>query len=189
MRPFQMEKDMDMDQHNNNQREDGHVILTQGNASDGASSGSNNALIPTITTTRQALPGVKSGPTHSTLGQAFANRRARLNRIIIIKRRQQRSARNDTTAPRLMITALVLAIVLFSLLSSGVGAAYAYYQSQLPLLNGIASHSLFQTTHIYDRNGKLLYDLYDPKYGRRTYVDYNDISPLMVNATIAAEDH
>jgi membrane peptidoglycan carboxypeptidase len=184
-----MEKDMDMDQHNNNQHEDGHAILTQGNASDGASSGSNNALIPTTTTTGKALESVKSGPTHSTLAQAFAHRRARLNRIIIIKRRQQRSARSDTTAPRLMITAFVLAIVLFSLLSSGVGAAYAYYQSQLPLLNGIASHSLFQTTHIYDRNGKLLYDLYDPKYGRRTYINYNDISPLMVNATIAAEDH
>jgi membrane peptidoglycan carboxypeptidase len=181
-----MEKDMAMDQHNNNQHEDGHAILTQDNASDGASSGSNHALIPI---TGKALEGVKSGPTHSTLAQAFAQRRARLNRIIIIKRRQQRSARSDTTAPRLMITAFVLAIVLFSLLSSGVGAAYAYYQSQLPLLNGIASHSLFQTTHIYDRNGKLLYDLYDPKYGRRTYVNYNDISPLMVNATIAAEDH
>jgi membrane peptidoglycan carboxypeptidase len=75
------------------------------------------------------------------------------------------------------------------LLSSGAGGAYAYYRSQLPLLNGIANHTLFQTTHIYDRNGKLLYDLYDPKYGRRTYVNFNQISPLIINATVAAEDH
>ena len=59
------------------------------------------------------------------------------------------------------------------------------------MLNGIAQHSLFQTTRIYDRNGKLLYELYDHQNdrGRRTYVNYNDISPLLVQATVATEDH
>src|SRR5207245_8301849 len=84
---------------------------------------------------------------------------------------------------------IVVFAVLLSLISSGVGGAFAYYQAQLPLLNGMANHTLFQSTRIYDRKGRLLYELYDPKYGRRTYVNYTDISPLLVNATVAAEDH
>ena len=55
-----------------------------------------------------------------------------------------------------------------------------YYQAQLPLLNSMANQPLFQSTRIYDRKGRLLYELYDPKYGRRTYVNYNDISPLLI---------
>jgi len=104
--------------------------------------------------------------------------------------RKRRHGRTREIAPRLVTLFAVLLILLSSLLSGGAGAAYAYYQSQLPLLNGIAQHSLFQTTHIYDRNGKLLYELYDHQQdrGRRTYVNYSDISQLLVNATIAAED-
>src|SRR5262249_46847146 len=85
----------------------------------------------------------------------------------------------------------ILLILSVSFLSTGVGAAYAYYDAHLPLLTGIAQHSLFQTTRIYDRNGKLLYELYDHQQdrGRRTYVDYPDISAQLVNATVAAEDH
>ncbi|GCE10872.1 hypothetical protein KTT_07310 [Tengunoibacter tsumagoiensis] len=106
------------------------------------------------------------------------------------KRRHERSV--STVGPRLFMLATVLLILFIAFASSGIGGAYAYYRAQMPLLNGIAQHSLFQTTHIYDRNGKLLYDLYDHNRidrGRRTYVDYKDISPLLVNATIAAEDH
>jgi len=185
---FRMEKDIAMDQQDNKQHDENlhkdentslvPVHASNGTRGDGIAATGGKALAPvkTVTTNSGPLP-------------TLSRRRARLNRVIIIKRRMQRSARADTTAPRLMITFFVLAVVLFSLLSSGVGAAYAYYRSQLPLLNGIATHSLFQTTHIYDRNGKLLYDLYDPKYGRRTYVNYNDISPLVINATVAIEDH
>ncbi len=116
-------------------------------------------------------------------------RRMRVNRILMRKRRHKRSG--HTVEPRLALVGLILLSILMLLLSGSMGGAYAYYQSQLPLLNGIAQHSLFQTTHIYDRNGKLLYELYDRQidHGRRTYVNYNDISPSVVNATIAAEDH
>jgi membrane peptidoglycan carboxypeptidase len=176
-----------MDQENNNQQEEVHALTTNSNAHNGAGDTSNKLIIPAPA--HNTPTTFKSGTTRSPQPHTVSQRRSRLNRVIIIKRRQQRSSRSESTAPRLMITSFIIAVVLFSLLSSGAGAAYAYYQSQLPLLNGIASHSLFQTTHIYDRNGKLLYDLYDPKYGRRTYVNYNDISPLMTNATVAAEDH
>lgn len=124
-----------------------------------------------------------------TEAELYMQRRARLNRLLMRKRRFERASKNWSM--RLLIAASVLMVLFTIFLSSGVGGAYAYYQSQLPLLNNIATHSLFQTTHIYDRNGKLLYQLYNQQdgYGRRTYVDYSSISPLLVNATIAAEDH
>jgi membrane peptidoglycan carboxypeptidase len=53
----------------------------------------------------------------------------------------------------------------------------------------LGTNSTFQTTHIYDRNGKLLTQINDPRYGRRTTVTYNDISENLINATVAAEDH
>ncbi|MDQ2717236.1 MAG: transglycosylase domain-containing protein, partial [Chloroflexota bacterium] len=113
----------------------------------------------------------------------------RVNRVLMRKRRHARFYQDDT--PRLFLVLLIAILTLISLFSGTAGGAYAYYQAQLPLLGGIANHSLFQTTHIYDRNGHLLYELYDQQIGkgRRTYVNYSDISPLLVNATVAAEDH
>ena len=117
----------------------------------------------------------------------YKQRRSRINRILSRRRYLNRAYKNMAARIVHVITTFVALIAI--LLSSGAGAAYAYYQSQLPLLNGIAQHTLSQTTRIYDRTGKLLYELYDPNEGRRTYVNYQDISPLLVNATIAAEDH
>ena len=121
----------------------------------------------------------------------MALRRTRVNRILMRKRHIDRKYSNNKTGLRFMVAGAVLFILLAMLVSGGTGSAYAYYQAQLPLLNGIAQHTLFQTTHIYDRNGKLLYELYDHQQdrGRRTYVNYKDISPLLVQATIATEDH
>src|SRR2546421_11519583 len=121
--------------------------------------------------------------------QGIAFHRVRINRILMRKRRLQRLDLKQNVASRVLGTFLIATMVMAFLFSSSVGGAYAYYQAQLPLLNGIANHSLFQTTHIYDRNGHLLYELNDPKYGRRIYVNYNDIAPVLINATVAAEDH
>lgn len=111
------------------------------------------------------------------------------NRFIIRKRRQ---GRVDRSFGGRMRTIALLILTIFCVLLAGTTAeAYTYYQHQLPLINSIAHHSLFQTTRIYDRNSKLLYELYDHKVGRgrRTYVNYKDISPFLINATVAAEDH
>ena len=121
--------------------------------------------------------------------QDIAVHRVRVNRILMRKRRLHRLDLRQNGTSRVLITFLIVTMAMVFMLSSSVGAAYAYYQSQLPLLSGIATHSLFQTTHIYDRTGHLLYELNDPKYGRRTYVNYNDIAPVLINATVAAEDH
>lgn len=119
----------------------------------------------------------------------FVLRRMRINRILMYKRRIE--CTGSSVLRKALIILTVLSTVVIILTSGTVGGAYAYYQAQLPLLDGIAQHSLFQTTHIYDRNGKLLYELYDKQEGRgrRTYINYQDISPWLINATVSAEDH
>lgn len=133
---------------------------------------------------------VVSGVSHPSLSsqELKALHRVRVNRILMRKRRQARVGKD--MVPRIMTVGVIIVALLTLLVSGSAGAGYAYYQAQLPLLNGIAQHSLFQTTRIYDRNGTLLFELYDHQQdkGRRTYVNYSDISQFLVNATIAAED-
>ena len=45
---------------------------------------------------------------------------------------------------------------------------------------------LFQTTRIYDRNGVLMAELMDE--GRRTWIPLDQISPYLIQATVATED-
>ncbi len=110
-------------------------------------------------------------------------------RHIIRRRRLERMGR--LFLGRLRITTLAILAIFFMAFVSSIGEAYSYYQHQLPLIDSIAHQSLFQTTRIYDRNGKLLSELYDHKgdRGRRIYANYKAISPFLVNSTIAAEDH
>jgi membrane peptidoglycan carboxypeptidase len=120
--------------------------------------------------------------------------RARMKRLIVRKRSARRVKQHQRAARRLVNILGALVSTLFLVLSGTFGGAYVFYQAALPLLTGIANHTTFQTTHIYDRNGQLLYELNDPKYGRRTYVNYIDISQdgqnlNLINATVAAEDH
>ncbi|MCW1966605.1 MAG: transglycosylase domain-containing protein [Anaerolineae bacterium] len=46
----------------------------------------------------------------------------------------------------------------------------------------------FQTTKMFDRNGKLIYEVIDPNAGDRQWVPFRDISPLLACATVAIED-
>lgn len=116
-------------------------------------------------------------------------RRAHIKRRVVHERIQRRVKKHRRGVSRLVIVLGVVLGTFLALFSGTLGVSYAYYQSQLPLLNGIANHTTFQTTRIYDRNGTLLYEINDPKYGRRTYVNYTDISENLINATVAAEDH
>lgn len=170
-----------MDEYNNTDQSEQTLALVKVNEkSNDSTNGHISVVIP---------PAPSEKDVSFSDAQMAALRRMRVNRILMRKRRHQRS-QHAVVSP-LMIVVIIVCILLFSLFSSGVGAAYAYYQAQLPLLNGIATHSLFQSTHIYDRNGQLLYELYNHQanHGRRTYVNYSNISQNLVNATIAAEDH
>ncbi len=119
--------------------------------------------------------------------KAFMRRRVRINRVLLLKRHSKPDYK--ALVPHLALYTLVVLALLISFLAGGAEAAYALYQAQLPLLNGLADHSLTQTTRIYDRHGSLLYEFYDQQKGRRTYVNYDAISAQLINATIAAEDH
>src|SRR5437016_4763793 len=115
-----------MDEHNNNQHEEVRAVergfiqhveakrggfqFSQESAGNGAGKGSAGVVIAPGAVTRSA-------PADSTSPQTFAQRRSRINRILLIKRRHERSSRNENLAPRLMVSTFVLAALLFSLLS------------------------------------------------------------------------
>jgi 1A family penicillin-binding protein len=67
-------------------------------------------------------------------------------------------------------------------------AAYAYAADALSKLNFTSHQATFQTSRIYDRNGKLLYEFNDPLQGKRTEVPLAQIPETLRDATIAIED-
>lgn len=98
--------------------------------------------------------------------------------------------------------ALKLGVVFFLLwgmattAAAGAGfAGVAWFMGQMPpidpthLSGYIATNGInVQTTKIYDRNGTPLYELVDENTGRREELKLDQISPLVISATIAAED-
>lgn len=87
---------------------------------------------------------------------------------------------------------LIAAVVVVSLLllgACGLVAGYAAIARTLPPPDDLLSHSAsFVSTRIYDRDGQLLYEVFDPNSGRRVIVPFDAISPYLINATVATED-
>ncbi len=84
----------------------------------------------------------------------------------------------------------ILFLVFTALLLTGVaavGGAYAYFTHDLPQFDPSKLRQ-FETTRIYDRYGNVIDEVSDPQFGARTEVDLNEISPFLINATVAAED-
>jgi 1A family penicillin-binding protein len=70
-----------------------------------------------------------------------------------------------------------------------VVTGYTLIATQLPPAEElIARQSTFVSSMIYDRHGNLLGEAVDPHGGRRTYVTLQEISPYLIQATIATED-
>src|SRR5579863_5792450 len=118
-------------------------------------------------------------------------KRSRTMRISMYMQRRRERWQGNQFNPTNLLRNLCIAFGLFLvvLFSSGVASAYAYYQSEFPQIQGIANQQISQTSHIYDRNGTLLYDVFDPNGGgRRTPVSYQQIPQVMRDAMIAAED-
>lgn len=110
-----------------------------------------------------------------------------------------RPVSRPTTAParpayggcliRLLVVLLFGLVLLF--LMGGTALLFSYYSiaRTLPSVEDLKAHaSQFETTRILDRNGNSLYEILDPNAGRRTYVPLNQISPVLIAATIATED-
>lgn len=74
---------------------------------------------------------------------------------------------------------------LFCLLYLFVQQAY-FFVNQLPSPQAIGEVNFAQSTHLYDRNGKLLYEIYRDE--NRTPISLNQMPRDVINATIAIED-
>ncbi|MDQ4044724.1 MAG: transglycosylase domain-containing protein, partial [Chloroflexota bacterium] len=82
---------------------------------------------------------------------------------------------------------VVITVITSVLGVTGTVAAYRQVNGELPNAADIAVET-FQTTRIYDRNGDLLQEVDNPDYGWRTFVSLDQVSPYLVDATVAAED-
>ncbi len=91
-------------------------------------------------------------------------------------------------ASNILIAALSLVLV-FLIVLCGLVGGYVAIAAELPPAEELQSRSAtFVSTKIYDRDGHLLYEIFDPEGGRRTLVPYEQISAHLVNATVATED-
>jgi membrane peptidoglycan carboxypeptidase len=110
-----------------------------------------------------------------------------------VKNRRVRTSRRKTgglatVAIGLMLVLAVAGVFAFSTPFVAAFAAYAYASDTLGKLNFTSHEATFQTSRIYDRNGKLLYEFVDPLAGRRTQVPLAQIPETLRDATIAIED-
>jgi membrane peptidoglycan carboxypeptidase len=113
-------------------------------------------------------------------------RRSRVLRTALLMRRR----RERWTHPKHLFSSLLIVLGMLVVLScfGGTAYGYAYYSSQLPRLQELARQHISQTTRIYDRAGKLLFEAYDENEGRRSPVTYADIPQVMRDAQVAVED-
>lgn len=84
---------------------------------------------------------------------------------------------------------LVIALGCIGVLLGGllVVGALAWYSKDLPNPNKVIDRVIAESTKIYDRTGTvLLYEIHGNE--KRTVVELDQISPYIINATIAAED-
>lgn len=93
---------------------------------------------------------------------------------------------------RITLLSLSLAFCLMLIVTTAGAVASAIvvnnFFDSLPNPDNIADRDYFKSTRIYDRNGILLYELFDPQGGRRTDVSLNELPAYLIWATLATED-
>jgi 1A family penicillin-binding protein len=88
-----------------------------------------------------------------------------------------------------VLISVLVVLLLFGTSLCGLVTAYAAIAADLPSPKELRGRSFaFMSTRIYDRNGHLLHEILDPRGGRRILVPYEEISPYLINATVATED-
>lgn len=115
----------------------------------------------------------------------------------LIRLRQRRRDRASHSGPKrilrilIVLAAAAMAVTVLAPITAA-GAASALYNAltaNLPDPSKIQKiEQDFQTTRIYDRNGKLLYEVIDEQAGDRQWVTYDNISPYLRCAVVASED-
>ena len=88
-----------------------------------------------------------------------------------------------------MVIAFIGVTLLACIVLALTGGAYAYVSARLPSAQELTVRAnTFESTKIYDRNGVLLYEVFDPTGGRRTVVRLERIPLQVRQALIATED-
>ncbi len=87
----------------------------------------------------------------------------------------------------LRLTGIILLIItiLGLILVNGALITYYYFQRDLPQIYNIKDYKPLTTTDIFDKNGNLLYRLYNQK---RTAISIKKIPKHVINAFLSAED-
>lgn len=88
-----------------------------------------------------------------------------------------------SSSRRLKIAALSGAILL-----SALAALYAWIFAGLPDVGAIEGGMALPSTRIYDRQGRLLYQIADPQTGVNQVVALDDLPACLIQATLATED-
>src|SRR3954471_17790890 len=93
----------------------------------------------------------------------------RVSRIVRGRLREKRASTGIPTIIRVVASSLI-AFTLVSLFATSVGAvgagfAASQFLKDLPSPNDLQNRDSFKSTKIYDRNGVLLYELYDEQSG------------------------
>lgn len=122
------------------------------------------------------MPNAKSRRTRSRTNLSTLRRRTTRNRLNVRSRR----AKILTIAAT---TTLILAVVG----TIGVVGALAYFSRDLPSPTKLTDREVAQSTKIFDRNGELLFDVFDGEHNR-TLLEFEEIPQVVKDATIAAED-
>jgi 1A family penicillin-binding protein len=105
-----------------------------------------------------------------------------------LRRKRRKTRRSTTLVQGFFIVALAFVLTFFVSLGLAI-AGYTYIAASLPAPEELQTRSFsFASAKIYDRNGGLLYEVFDPQGGRRTLVPLERISPYLRQATIATED-
>jgi penicillin-binding protein 1C len=105
----------------------------------------------------------------------------------------QRQANNQKKTSGCLIQGFIISLFTFVTMGLVLVAfgIYQYYSiaATLPSVSDLQQRaSQFESTHILDRNGDVLYEINDPNAGRRTYAPLAEISPYLVAATLSTED-
>ncbi|MBV9600781.1 MAG: transglycosylase domain-containing protein [Chloroflexi bacterium] len=118
----------------------------------------------------------------------------RLYRLQVAREYRERVETGSRVSKPLMVGSILLIGIMgvgllgIFVLLQAAATGYAMLTRDLPSLSEISNHASFKTAQIFDRNGTLLWEFYDPEGGKRTVVPLDEISQNLIDATLAAED-
>jgi 1A family penicillin-binding protein len=109
------------------------------------------------------------------------------------QKRAKPSSRRPRNWGRIMVNiffvVVIIAVIVFFVTVGGFLVGYASIAAQLPPPEELRNRqTAFVSSKILDREGNLLYEVTDPHGGKRTYVTLDEISPDLIDATVATED-